>query len=176
MVARTAAAVALVLLTGCGDNRGGKVPAIRAALEALPGVRVLDVVGWDEMWPVFGPEDIRADLKVHGTGRLVVCDVTRESITGTRPFILARVGDWAPVVWPVDGKNSARYVAGCPESVDVAPGSPFLDLIPFSLRSVRDVVDNYDRLSALIASWPVRPRRVQLADGRMIEYYKVRRR
>ena len=80
---------ASVVSVTCGDNRGGEVPAIRASLERLPGVRVIDVVGWDEMWPLFGPEDIRADLQVGKSGRLLLCDLTLKKVAEGGPFIIA---------------------------------------------------------------------------------------
>ena len=171
---RRALAGVLVLgaaLTGCDNERGGDVPRIRATLAAIPGVRVLDVVGWDSIWPLFGPIDIRADLEIRNGGRLVLCDLTPEAFAGNNKFLVARVGRWAPYV--EREKGELRYVAGCPASVDIAPGSPFLELVPFKLRSVRDVVDHYGELERMIQSWPAKPVRVAAADGRgWIEYRK----
>jgi hypothetical protein len=167
---RTLALALLSTLLGCGDDRGGDVPRIRTALEKYPGVQVLDVVGWDEMWPLFGPVNIRADLRIGQEGRLRLCDLTPATLTGTRPFILARVGDWYPSVTAQRDLGRMRFVAGCPNSVDIAPGSPFLELLPFQLRTPSDVITNYERLHQTIASWPEQPTRTQDKDGRWITY------
>ena len=87
----------------------------------------MDVVGWDEMWPLFGPEAIRADLKIGATGRLLLCDLTLKNVTEGGPFIIARVGDWSPNARFRDQQGEMRYLAGCPNSVDVKAGSPFTD-------------------------------------------------
>ena len=141
-----------ILVMSCGDDRGGDVPRIRAALGRLPGVRVIDVVGWDEMWPFFGPEDIRADLQVGQNGRLLLCDVTIKTVTEGGPFILARVADWSPQAEFRPFKPGLRHVAGCPNSVDVKPGSAFVALLPFEVRSPSDLVTNYVQLEAMIAT------------------------
>ena len=160
-------------MVSCGDGRGGDVPAIRAELARLPGVQVVDVVGWDEMWPLFGPEGIKADLKVGDSGRLVLCSLTLAAIRGEEPFIIARVGKWAPQATSDLDIGKMRYVAGCPNSVDVKAGSAFLERIGFELRTPADVVSNYDRLAAEIESWPVCSTRIP-APGRTgyIEYSK----
>jgi len=169
-----AIALSSTLLTACDDNRGGDVPEIRASLEKIPRVHVIDVVGWDSMWPIAGPENIRADLQVGNEGRLLLCDLSAESFSGTRPFILARVGDWVPSVRAERDMGRMRFVAGCPNSVDIGPGSAFLDLVPFSLRSPADVVAHYEELSRIIASWPDRPTRCPGKDGKWVSYHKVR--
>jgi hypothetical protein len=163
-----------VAFSACGDNRGGSVPAIRASLAAIPTVSVVDVVGSDEVWPFFGPEGIRADVQVGRTGRLLLCDLTLESFSGSKPFIIARVNDWTPIVH-VSEDSAVRYVGGCPESVDVSANSPFLQLVPFPIRTVADVITNFAELKNLIESWSEAPTRVQTKDGRAwIEYHKQR--
>src|SRR5262249_11811950 len=137
------------LACAVGGDRGGDVPEIRKALAGLPDVEVLDAEGWDSMNPVFGPIAIRADLRIGHSGRLIVCNLTLQSVTGGAEFILARVGDWAPNIREI---GRMRYVAGCPDSVDVGPGAPFTKLVPFPVKSVADLVTNYDRLSAVIES------------------------
>jgi len=149
------------------------VPAIRAALQGLPGVEVIDVVGSDEMWPLIGPEEIRADLKVGNGGRLLLCDVTSESIKGNRPFMIARVANWTPIVNTSRDEGRMRFVAGCFDSVDVGRDSAFLELVPFPLQSVSDVVFNYDRLNGLVESWPETPKRIPAKNGTdWIEFHK----
>jgi hypothetical protein len=132
----------------------------------------MDVVGWDEMWPLFGPEAIRADLEIGAGGRLLLCNLTRESFNGKVPFIIARVGNWVPEVRADRDLGHTRYVAGCPNSVDVAPGSAFIQLVPFPLTSPADVVTNYERLNALIQSWPEHPVRCQTQIGR-VSYWRT---
>src|SRR4051794_32704408 len=172
---RLALVPVLAAALACGDNRGGSVPLVRAALARLPSVDVIDVVGSDEMWPIFGPEAIQADLKIGQNGRLLLCDLAPESISGTRPFIIARVGDWAPVVHFAADAGRARYVAGCPESVDVGADTPFQQLVPFPVNSAADVVANYDRLKFLIEGWSETPTIAQDTSGRgSIEYRKQR--
>jgi len=165
-------AVAAVLVA-CDDDRGGDVPFIRAALEALPGVEVRDVVGWDSMWPLFGPMDIRAELNIRGGGRLVFCDLTPGAFDGSGQFILAQIGRWAPSAIAERDVTKVRRVAGCPASVDIGPDSAFVKLVPFRIRTVGDVVRNYDRLEAFVGSWPLQPTRVPASDGSgWIEYRK----
>jgi hypothetical protein len=160
-------------LVACENDRGGDVPNVRAALEKLPGVRVIDAEGWDSMWPIFGPIDIRADLQVRGSGRLILCNLTPESVRRGGGVILARVGEWVPNVMAQAEMGHMRYVAGCPNSVDLDPGSPFLKLVQLPLHSVADVVANYEALSSLIDSWPTEPKRIEAADGSgWISYYK----
>jgi hypothetical protein len=157
----------------CGDNRGGQVPGIRAAFEKVPGVHVIDVVGWDEIWPFFGPEDIRADLQIGTTGRLVLCDLTLDTVTTGGPFILARVGEWS-LGARFRGATGVRHVAGCPNSVDVKPGSPFLELLSFPLSSPGDAIANYDQLVETIQSWPEDSIGSKTLGRRRIEYWKTR--
>jgi hypothetical protein len=168
-----AVVLASALVAACQNDRGGDVPEIRAGLERIPQVRVIDVVGWDSMWPIAGPENIRADLRVGNDGRLVLCDLSPETFSGSRPFMLARVGEWVPSVLAERDMGRMRFVAGCPNSVDIGPGSSFLDLVPFPLRSPGDVVAHYDELHQLIASWPDRPTRCPGKDGKWISYHKV---
>jgi hypothetical protein len=164
----------LLACCACGDNRGGDVPAIRAALEKLPGVRVIDVVGWDEMWPIAGPEDIRADLQVGSSGHLVLCNLTVKAVTAGGPFIIARVGNWVPQARTDRDTTRVRHVAGCPNSVDVRPDSALVQLLPFPLQSPADAVANYDRLLAIVESWPDKPTRCPSKDGvGYIEYWKT---
>ena len=165
--------VAVGVLVGCENDRGGDVPQVRAALEALPGVRVMDVEGWDSMWPLFGPIDIKADIRVGATGRLLLCNLTPASVTQGGGVILARVGDWVPNVAAQQDMGRMRHVAGCPNSVDLEPTSAFSKLVPLSLHSAADVVANYDNLAALIDSWPTRPTCAQAPDGSgWIWYFK----
>jgi hypothetical protein len=145
---------ASVVSVSCGDNRGGEVPAIRASLERLPGVHVIDVVGWDEMWPLFGPENIRADLQVGKNGRLLLCDLRLKNVAEGGPFIIARVGEWSPSARLRGHSGDMRVVAGCPNSVDVKTGSAFVELLPFSMKGPADAVANYALLEAMLASWP----------------------
>jgi hypothetical protein len=166
---RTAAGV---LVQARDGNRAGSVQRIRDQLAALPGVAVLDVVGWDALWPVLDPEHIKADLRVGVSGRLVICDLTLEAMAGRRPFILARVGDWAPVIWCEAGVR--RHVAGCPESIDVYPGCPFTQLTGLALGSPAEVVTNYPLVSAAVEAWPETEATALLGDGRVIRYAKVR--
>jgi hypothetical protein len=91
----------------CGDNRGGEVPAIRA------------------------------DLRVGETGRLLLCDLTLKKVQEGGPFIIARVGDWSPGARFRGRHPATRYVAGCPNSVDVKAGSPFVELTTFPLTGGR---------------------------------------
>jgi hypothetical protein len=159
----------------CGDNRGGEVPAIYAALERLPGVRVIDVVGWDEMWPLFGPEDIRADLQIGKGGRLRLCDLTLKKIVKGGPFIIARVGDWSPGARFRGRAEEGRFVVGCPNSVDVKPRSAFVELLPVPINSPAEAVANYSRLETMIASWPENSVACQTKPGvGEIEYWKSR--
>jgi hypothetical protein len=125
---------------GVRERSGGQRPRGARILGEIRRVRVVDVVGWDSMWPIAGPGSIRADLRVGSNGRLLLCDLTPETFSGTRPFILARVGDWAPVVHAERDLGRRRFVAGCPNSVDIGPGSAFLELVPFPLLSPADVV------------------------------------
>src|ERR1700733_4159821 len=135
---------ALVATTwACGDNRGGDVPDIRASLERLPGVRVIDVVGWDEMWPVFGPIDIRARLQIGEHGVLVLRDLSTSDLGGGGSFWIDQIGKWAPKVTMIDGQGRARLVDGCYQCANVAHGSAFLELLPFPIGSTpADVVEN----------------------------------
>lgn len=158
---------------GWGDNRGGDVPRIRAALEKYPGVHVVDVIGWDEMWPIAGPINIRADLRIGDQGRVLLCDITPATLTGGRPFILARVGDWVPFVLAERDLGRRRFVAGCPNSVDVAAGSLFLELLPFPLTTPADVIARYEDLHRSIASWPERPTRTYGKDGKWIDFCRM---
>jgi hypothetical protein len=169
-----AIALVLVLTIGaaCDDNRGGDVPAICGELAKLPGVRVIDAWGFDSMWPFFGPEAIRADLEVGKGGHLVLCRLTPEVIKGQGAYIIARVGRWAPEAWADRDMGKARYVAGCPNSVDVAPGSPFLELVPFGLTFAADAVARYDELNALIESWPDRTTDADAKDGHGRIHYR----
>ena len=176
MTGRGLCAVVLLtaLLAACENDRGGNVPEVRTSLARVRKVRVVDVFGWDSMWPIAGPESIRAELQVGSNGRLVLCDLTPETFSGTRPFILARVGDWAPLVHAERDLGRSRFVAGCPNSVDIGPGSAFLELVPFSLLSPADVVAHYDEIHQIIASWPDQPTRCPGKDGKWISYSKVR--
>jgi len=159
------------MLVACEDDRGGDVPFIRAALAELPRVEVRDVAGWDSMWPLFGPIDIRATLDIRGGGRLILCDLTPGAFDGSRPFILAQIGRWVPSAVAEHDAARVRRVAGCPASVDIGPDSAFVKLVPFRIRTVEDVVRNYDRLEAFVGSWPVQPKRIPASDG-WIEYRK----
>ena len=68
-----------------------------------------------------------------------------------------------------------RFVAGCPNSVDVKAGSAFVELLPFSVDSPADAVANYSRLEAMIASWPEGSVGCQTKRGvGEIEYWKSR--
>ena len=162
-----------VFLLTCGDNRGGQVADIRAALQKIPGVRVLDVAGSDEIWPFLGPEDIRADLQIGATGHLVLCDLTVSTVTTGGPFIIARVGEWS-IGARFDDGTAVRHVAGCPNSVDVKPGSPFLELLSFPLTSPADAIAKYDRLVATIESWPEDSVARRTVAGHDIKYWKRR--
>jgi hypothetical protein len=166
---------ALVVTTlACGDNRGGDVPAIRASLERLPGVRVIDVVGWDEMWPVFGPEDIRASLQIEEHGVLILRDLSTSGFSGNGSFWIDQIGNWAPKVAMVDDQGRQRFIDGCYQCAKVAHGSAFLELLPFPIGATpADVVTNYTRLNTLIATWPDHPRLIPSKDGSgHIEYWK----
>ena len=102
----------------------------------------------------------------------MLCDITPATLTGGRPFLVARVGDWVPVVLAERDIGRIRYVAGCPNSVDVAPGSAFLELLPFPLTSPADVIAKYERLESTIASWPERPTRTYGKDGKWIDFWR----
>lgn len=157
----------------CGDNRGGDVPAIRAAFERVPGVRVVDAVGWDEMWPAFGPEDIRVMLTIRSEGRLTLCDVALDTLDAPAEFRIARVGPWTPVV-QIEEPGAVTRVAGCPEALPIGPGSPFPELASFSVASPMDAVRHYDELEALVASWPERCAYFHDRSGRRWSYRKLR--
>jgi hypothetical protein len=166
------ALLSTLLFVACGDNRGGDVPEIHRAFAAMPNVHVVDVIGWDEMWPIAGPTNIKADLRIGAAGRLVLCDMTLESVAGRSPFILSRVGDSFVNVRAERDLGKPRFVAGCPQSVDVAAGSAFLDLVPFPLRAPSDVISHYAELERLIAGWPDQPTRLCLKDGTCVSYWR----
>lgn len=68
-----------------------------------------------------------------------------------------------------------RYVAGCPNSVDVKSGSAFVELMPLPLASPSDAVAHYDQLEAAISLWPEGSVGTQAAAGAgIIEYKKAR--
>jgi hypothetical protein len=68
-----------------------------------------------------------------------------------------------------------RFVAGCPNSVDVKAGSAFVELLPFSVKSPADAVANYSGLVAIIDSWPEGAVACQTKPGAgEIEYWKSR--
>jgi hypothetical protein len=145
------------------------------SVEIQASVHVIDVVGWDEMWPLFGPENIRADLQVGKTGRLLLCDLTRKKVVEGGPFIIARVGEWSPSARFRGRPGEGRFVAGCPNSVDVKAGSAFVELLLFSINSPADAIANYSRLEAMIASWPEGSVACQTKAGvGEIEYWKSR--
>jgi hypothetical protein len=159
-----------------GDNRGGDVPAIRARLNQLPDVRVIDVVGWDELWPFFGPEDIRATLKVGENGTLVLRDLTLADFNGKGSFWIDRIGQWAPKITRLDDRGNAILSNGCYECAKTNPGAAFLELVPFGLgRTPADIVANYSPLHHMLDGWPDEPTTVASRDGRgRLRYWRDR--
>ena len=116
---------------------------------------------------------IRADLQIGSTGRLVLCDLTLKSVKEGGPFIIARIGNWVPQARTDSDIHQVRYVAGCPNSVDVRTDSAFVQIVPFPLKSPADAVANYERLALLVESWPTTPTRCPSKDGAgHIDYWK----
>lgn len=150
------------------------MPTIRAAIDRLPGATVVDIYGNDEMWPFAGPEDIQALVRVGRNGGVKLCGLSIAAINAAHPFRLASVDAWVPVVRTEQDVGEIQHVAGCPDSVEIAPGSAFLELVQLPLASVADVIVHFDQLRAAIVSWPDQARRVPTRDGRgWIEYRKV---
>jgi hypothetical protein len=89
-------------------RNANQLPAIRASLERLPGVRVIDVVGWDELWPVFGPEAIRARLQIEEHGVLILRDLSTSDLAGGGSFWIDQIGKRAPKVAMVDDQGRQR--------------------------------------------------------------------
>jgi hypothetical protein len=59
--------------------------------------------------------------------------------------------------------------------IELGPGSPYNDLIPFELNTLQDLVDHYQDLVDACETWPreAQPGAVTLDDGSTQYYYVV---
>ena len=158
-----------IVLSSCGEDYG--VADLSVALSRLPGVRVRSVAGNDADWPL-GPTDYKVELTIGSTGHLVMCGVPGNKLDAPRNFRLAAVGRWNLDVFGPGDAGRVQYVAGCPYSVEVGPGSTLDLLLPVSLRSVEDVIYAYPVLEAAIASWPDCRDLKAPYDGNTVRYCK----
>lgn len=106
-----------------------------------------------------------------------------ENYESTRQFHLAQIGPWQFVV--AGRRHLGAVVAATGEpvetdciggSIEIGGNSPYMELIPYNVTTLEGLIDNYDNLATMFASWPrdSNPGQVTLDDGTKQYFYVVR--
>ncbi len=168
-----------------GPGYYAELNAVRADLELIPGIEVLEVTWYDEDdFPLLPQlEHITARINVIGHGKLTLQNLSESSFVDTPHLLISSIGDdtfrhrgegFVGVYKATTGKPIRSQFAG--GSIDVGSVGTFAHLFPFTISNVQTVVDRYDEIAAVIHTWPQTPsapRSFITAEGTEILYWVV---
>ncbi len=150
LISVTPVLLALVLLTRCELHDWWyyrELREVNARLEAIPNVEIIHSGGNEDVTL----EDIYAELNVRGKGRLLLAQLSPGAFTGEQRFFVARIGNLEPqstfygysgVIESATGKPLKSVGYG--GAIEIAGNEP--SGCCRQLRTVEDVITNYDRL------------------------------
>ena len=151
--------------------------AVRAELEALPGVEIVCAGGTSDT--VF--ECIWAKLEVKGKGQVGFAGLTVDSFDSGGAFDLVFIGGYGVSIIRrkylfTSGEDIGGFIE--PEAIDRIVGlgpycisDPLAQLFPFPLENLQDVIEHYDDICELLENWPTQPSYAHLQGESGIDYY-----
>jgi hypothetical protein len=144
---------------GCRRLYYAELETVRAVLEALPGVEIVELGGNEDVTL----EDIYAQIRIDGQHVVELYDLTAESFVPGRHLHVGSVGGLAPRgscccfrnVW-MDGDPEPRRERALAWSIaiDVGPGGYLAPELAGGIASVPELIARHREVATLLASWP----------------------
>jgi hypothetical protein len=135
---------------------------IRARLESLPNVEVMDISGRKEL---FNFDVRRAALRlVDRPGSIIELEVPALGVLEDSDYILlSRIGRWklgscgereTEAVDTTTGKPRMFKTAYGYGHINIGSAGPATSQIPFTIRNIKDIISHYSELESLFEKWP----------------------
>jgi hypothetical protein len=155
---------------GCHRLYYAELETVRALLEALPGVEIVELGGNEDVTL----EDIYAQIRIDGQDVVELYDLTAESFAPGRHLNVGSAGGLAPRgscccfqnTW-MDGEPKPRRERSLAWgiAVDVGPGGYLAPELAGGIASVQDLVARRREVAKLLASWPRCPDAKRYTDA-----------
>lgn len=145
---------------------------IRAHLESIPNVEIINIYGRDDFFRGFNVRYVDIRLKDHPESYIGLAVPAHGILKDSGHIFLSDIGPWtlgSDGYTYIDSKDkttgeSMRIRTECGYgSIDIGSASPVADQIPFDIKNIEDVISHYSELEAFFAQWPDRNR-----DGELI--------
>jgi hypothetical protein len=157
-----------------GPGRYAEFEDLQARFRALPGVTLLDASGHDEL--LFEIDGFTID--VEDRGEVSFGGLSRASFERVGHLPLTRIGGYQVIVvsegyigvYRADTKEPVRST-GYGYGIDVGPEGPFSRFFPFALDNVQSVLDRYEEICSVLASWPMQPEYASFEDEEGTRYF-----
>lgn len=131
---------------------------IAEQLRAIPGVEVVSIEGFQE-WLIY--KNIWATIRVRGKHELLIVGLHRNACSYSDHIYLGRVGGISVGATmerlAADGNNPSqakREIESAQGHFDIGPKGKMATLFPFKVASIRDLVDNVDKIYATLQTIP----------------------
>jgi hypothetical protein len=157
-----------------GPGRYAEFEDLQARLRAMPGVTLLDASGHEDV--TFEISGFTID--VEDRGEISFGELSRASFERVDHLPLTRIGGHQVIVvmegyigvYRADTKEPVRS-EGWGYGIDVGPEGPFARFFPFALDNVQSVLDRYEEICSVLASWPMQPEYATFQDEQGTRYF-----
>jgi hypothetical protein len=151
---------------------------VKAGLVALPGVELIQAGGNRDL--TF--EDIWAKIRIHGKGEITLMSLTPASLINSADLHLAKIGPYSfrnerwgyGAVIDRDGKpvwhQSIGFTLNVGQGGDFGPNGRLAGRLQPRIKNVRDVIQHYDEVIALLESLRQEKLFFRDDDGATFEY------
>lgn len=167
----------LFALSSCNYNRD--YDAVKAELEKIKGVKILDIGG--------KPDDYRlkciyAKIMTPKGGVLKFVYLEKASFYYADTIAIESIGKWKvlsqgcpgyPVMFEIQtGKGHSTIEER--DFFTLGDKSSFREKAQFSIHNVQDVITHYDEILAMVEKFPLRPEFAHMTDAQHNEFYYQR--
>lgn len=161
-----------------GPGRYAEFEDIQARLRQMPGVRLLDASGHEDVTFEIGSFTI----DVEDRGEIAFGALDRDSFEVADHLPIHSIGGYEVIV-VMEGyigvyraeSGEAMRSTGWGGGIDVGPEGPFSRFFPFPLSNVQQVLDRYEEICGELAGWPLQPEYRTFQDEEGTHYdYSVR--
>ncbi|HEY1170295.1 MAG TPA: hypothetical protein VGH19_02890 [Verrucomicrobiae bacterium] len=129
-----------------GPGYYAELNAVKAELERMPNVKILELNGVHDLTM----EEIWTRIDIADKGEMGFFELDRDSFQQTQNLRLTSIGPYS---------FRTRQLVGDRESyggdIEIGPSSPIPAVRSLGITSVQSAVAHYDKLLALVSTWPV---------------------
>lgn len=157
-----------------GPGRFAEFEAIKARLDALPGVELVNASGHDDL----GFEIHGFEVNIEGRGPLHLGAIDLDDFRQANRIQIDRIGNHV-VTYAMEGYiGTYRADTGEPTrsegwgwGFDIGPGGRYSHLFPFEVNNVEDVIERYEDICRVLETWPVQPEYGTFQDAAGVRYF-----